>query len=115
MYSLESNVIGKRIKEIRVEMLKMSQREFAEALDAKKTMISLYENGRRNPSRETVEKMSRLSGVSADYIMGISEHKSLDFNKSIMLTSDLEKLLLQIENLDPQKREEIINMIKNEL
>ncbi|PED84339.1 transcriptional regulator [Bacillus pseudomycoides] len=112
---MESNVIGKRIKEIRVEMLKMSQREFAEALDAKKTMISLYENGRRNPSRETVEKMSRLSGVSADYIMGISEHKSLDFNKSIMLTSDLEKLLLQIENLDPQKREEIINMIKNEL
>ncbi|PDY62338.1 helix-turn-helix domain-containing protein, partial [Bacillus cereus] len=41
------NVIVIRIKEIRVELLKMSQREFAEALNAKKTMISLYENGRR--------------------------------------------------------------------
>ncbi|MGX5433396.1 helix-turn-helix domain-containing protein [Bacillus toyonensis] len=109
------NVIGIRIKEIRVELLKMSQREFAEALDAKKTMISLYENGRRNPSRETVEKMSRLSGVSADYIMGISEYKSLNSNDSKDLKDELKEIMLQINELDPKKREEIIAMIKGEL
>ncbi|ABS22858.1 helix-turn-helix transcriptional regulator [Bacillus cytotoxicus] len=112
---MSDNIIGIRIKEIRVELLKMSQREFAEALNAKKTMISLYENGKRNPSRETVEKMSRLSGVSADYIMGLSEHKSLNSKDSRALKDDLKELMQQIDELNPRKREEIINMIKNEL
>ncbi|PEJ95247.1 helix-turn-helix domain-containing protein [Bacillus wiedmannii] len=112
---MSENIIGTRIKEIRVELLKMSQLEFAEAINAKKTMISLYENGHRNPSRETVEKMSRLSGVSADYIMGLSEHKSLNSIQSKSLKDDLKEIMLQINDLDPKKRAEIINMIKNEL
>ncbi|MGD2273176.1 helix-turn-helix domain-containing protein [Bacillus wiedmannii] len=112
---MNENVIGVRIKEIRVEILKLSQREFAEAIDAKKTMISLYENGRRNPSRETVEKISRLSGISADYIMGISAHKSLNSDDSIHLEKDLKEIMQQINELDPKKRKEIIAMIKDEL
>lgn len=108
---MEDNVIGIRIKEIRVDMLKMSQREFAEALDAKKTMISLYENGKRNPSRETVEKISKLSKVSADYIMGLSEHKTLNSIKSKEATSDSEKLMQQLLELDPEKFKRIMDII----
>lgn len=33
---MSKNIIGVRIKEIRVELLKMSQLEFAEAINAKK-------------------------------------------------------------------------------
>ncbi|MDA1577248.1 helix-turn-helix transcriptional regulator [Bacillus cereus group sp. BY17LC] len=112
---MSENIIGIRIKEIRVELLKMSQLEFAEAINAKKSMISLYENGHRNPSRETVEKMSRISGVSADYIMGLSEYKNLSSTDSKSIKDDLKEIMQQINDLNPKKREEIINMIKNEL
>lgn len=108
---MNNNVIGIRIKEIRVDMLKMSQREFAEALDAKKTMISLYENGKRNPSRETVEKISRLSNVSADYIMGLSEHRTLNAEKSKNATNDTNELLEQLQNLDQKKLKKIMEII----
>ncbi|EEM21050.1 Transcriptional regulator, XRE [Bacillus thuringiensis serovar tochigiensis BGSC 4Y1] len=47
--------------------------------------------------------------------MGLSEYKSLNSTESKSLKDDLKEIMLQINDLDPKKREEIINLIKNEL
>ncbi|MCU5282944.1 helix-turn-helix transcriptional regulator [Bacillus cereus] len=46
--------IGIRIKEVRVDILDLPQGDFAKLIKIAKSMISLYENGKRKPSRETV-------------------------------------------------------------
>ncbi len=51
------NAIGKRVKEIRAE-LKMSQSQFAESIGVSKSLISLIELGRKNPSVETIDKIA---------------------------------------------------------
>lgn len=52
-----------RIKILR-EMLKLSQTEFAEALNLKRNSISLIEVGKRNPSDRTISDMCEKFNVS---------------------------------------------------
>lgn len=59
-----SETIGSRIKEVR-KSLKMKQNELADAVGVNYTMISLYESNKREPSRETVENIARVTNVSA--------------------------------------------------
>lgn len=96
---MSDNKIGNRIKEVRVDILDLSQGEFAKLIKIAKSMISLYENGKRKPSRETVENISKISSVSADYIMGISdnkyqsEHNTTQSEKELFHTFNKVKLL----------------------
>ena len=41
---MNHELISRRVKEIRTEILKMSQREFSEALGVSKPLISMWEN-----------------------------------------------------------------------
>ena len=49
------NIIGKRIKEIRMS-LGYTQQQFADSVDISKPMVSYIESGKKTPSRETVSK-----------------------------------------------------------
>ena len=57
---------------------KMSQDTIAKALGISRQAISYYMNGTSLPDIESLEKISRLLEVSADYLLGISEYKSID-------------------------------------
>ena len=48
----------------------MSMKELGEALGCSESTISLYENGKREPSFETLLKMGELFGVTVDYLLG---------------------------------------------
>ncbi|PEN09699.1 helix-turn-helix domain-containing protein [Bacillus pseudomycoides] len=104
--------IGSRIKEVR-KSLKMKQNELAEAVGIHFAMISLYESNKRTPSRETVEKMAPVLNVSADYLMGLSEHKTLDEEKSKQVSKEAADLMEKINKLPPEKRKLIENLIDN--
>ena len=70
------NIIGKRIKEIRLS-LGYSQQQFADHIKISKPMISYIESGKR-PPLETVSKIANISNISSDYIMGLSNDKQPD-------------------------------------
>ena len=51
----------------------LSQRQAAGDLHISQALLSHYENGAREPGLDFVCRASRYYGVSADYLLGISE------------------------------------------
>ncbi|MCM1546500.1 MAG: helix-turn-helix domain-containing protein [Clostridiales bacterium] len=70
----ESNfeTIGKRIKELRIEK-KMSQADLGILLSVSQDTVSLWENSKSLPPADIIIKLVEIFGVSADYLLGISE------------------------------------------
>lgn len=75
-----------RIAELRKEM-NLSQEELSEMLGVSQQTISKYENGRNEPGSETLILMSKLFGVSIDYIIGnpniIAGHECHDISRGV--------------------------------
>lgn len=60
--------IGKRIKDIRAG-LKMDQKTFSGKLGCTVSALSNWENGRNKPNDIMIKEISRLGGVSVDYLL----------------------------------------------
>lgn len=60
----------------------MSQLQLAEALNVSASTIGMYEQGRRSPGLDVLIQMSRIFGVSLDYLITGTEFTSPtdDFN-----------------------------------
>ena len=65
-------LVSKRIKEIRLDN-KLTRAQFGEKLAVSQDTVSLWENGKSLPATEYVIAISKTFGVSADYILGLSE------------------------------------------
>ena len=63
-----SEQLGKNMKRIRVKK-KMSQGDIARALDVDRGYISNIENGKKNPTLATIQKLAEALGVSADELL----------------------------------------------
>ena len=61
-----------KIKELR-ERKEMSQAELAKMLNLSPSTIGMYEQGRRQPNHETLEKLADFFHVSTDYLLGREE------------------------------------------
>lgn len=70
---MKNNVIGKRIKNFRLEM-NISQKELGERLGFCNQTISFWESGQREPSLDSVVQLAALFKTSADYLLGITEY-----------------------------------------
>ncbi|MDC2867540.1 helix-turn-helix domain-containing protein [Bacillus sp. BP-3] len=105
------NAIGKRVKEIRAE-LKMSQSQFAESIGVSKSLISLIELGRKNPSIETINKIANKGNVSIDYVMGLSDNKNIEENQSSGVMLELQHYINKVEKFDDETKEFAIKKIK---
>ena len=57
------------------ESNKMSQQELATKLGVSRSTIGMYEQGRREPSIETLEFIADIFNVDMDYLLGKSEVK----------------------------------------
>ena len=62
-------MLGRRILEMRL-CLGWSQVELAKKLDVAKQTVSNWENGNIQPSIEMLLRISRLFGVTTDYLLG---------------------------------------------
>ena len=66
-------LISERIKELRKEN-KISQIELAEKCNVKQSCVSKWERGATLPDAEMIVHLTKIFGVSADYLLGINEY-----------------------------------------
>lgn len=62
-------LIGKRIKDIRIEK-GMSQQELGDMIGVTKVSVCGYENGTRTPSLETFCMLADIFETTTDYLLG---------------------------------------------
>ena len=63
-----STKLGKNLKKIRIAK-KMSQGDISRALEVHRAYISGIENGKRNPTLATIEKLANAIGVSVNELL----------------------------------------------
>lgn len=68
-------MIGDTIRRLRTEK-GLTQRELAKLLGISPSTIGMYEQNRREPDLTSIENMSKLFDVTADYLLGISDIKN---------------------------------------
>lgn len=70
-------MLSERIKELRLSRC-MNQVEFAKKIGVTKQSVSNWENNNIQPSIEMLVKITEIFSVSADYLLGIDNRRSLD-------------------------------------
>ena len=63
-----SSKLGQNMKRIRIKK-NMSQGDIARALEVDRGYISNIENGKKNPTLATIQKLADALGVSADELL----------------------------------------------
>lgn len=64
-----------RLKELR-ESRRITQSQLGEHIGAKKSAISLWESGKRQPDQETLVHIASFFGVTVDYLLGRDPHEA---------------------------------------
>lgn len=64
-----------RLKELRLENGYKSQQDLAKVLFVNQTAVSQWERGITIPTAQTLIKLSKMYGVSIDYILGTSNER----------------------------------------
>ncbi|WP_247934696.1 MULTISPECIES: helix-turn-helix domain-containing protein [Streptococcus] len=70
-------MFSNRLKELR-QKAKVTQKELAQSINSSQQNIALYEQGRRKPKYETLEKLSVFFNVSTDYLLGKTDFPEPD-------------------------------------
>ncbi|MBQ5969428.1 MAG: helix-turn-helix transcriptional regulator [Clostridia bacterium] len=70
-------MFGERIKALRLS-LGLNQVEFAKTLHVTKQSVSNWENENIQPSIDMLTKIAKLYSVSADYLLGLQDFRSID-------------------------------------
>lgn len=73
----ELNIFSERLKEFR-NYKKMTQKDFADKIGITAAALSAYENSGKNPSIAVVKRISKVFGVSIDWLCGLSEQMTLN-------------------------------------
>ena len=64
------NLFAEKLKELRIEK-GVGQVELAKAINVSKGIISLWENGLREPKLSNLIELSKFFEVSLDYLVGL--------------------------------------------
>lgn len=72
-------MFGERIKALRLS-LGLNQVEFAKTLSVTKQSVSNWENENIQPSIDMLTKIAKLYSISADYLLGLQDFRSIDVN-----------------------------------
>lgn len=76
----------------------LTQRQMARKVGVSSSMIALYEAGTRFPSLPVLVELSRVLGVSTDYLLGVSTHEEKYLDVSDLTHQQVISLQLVIEN-----------------
>lgn len=94
--------VSRRLKKAREES-GLTQKEVSDKLGLKKTTLSGYENGKSEPSMETLVQLANLYGVSLDYLMCRTDTR-IEFNEEEYKVIDADRQQLR-ERLDSIEKE----------
>ena len=101
-----------RLKELR-ESRGESQQSLAMKVNSSQAMISRFELGISYPDVQTVIAISKLYGVSTDYLLGVSDIK-LPYTKSDLSEKE-QNLLFQFKKLNDTQKEKAVAYIQGML
>lgn len=94
---------GIRLKELRKNN-NLTQQELADKMSLVKSSISAYEKSAKYPSVEVLVKLCHYFNVSADYLLGLSDNKSLkDYDLTEEQIEIVMKIIIQFHQLNNQK------------
>ena len=92
------------IKDIRMQK-GLTQSEVASALGVSSVVYSRYENGKWQPSIDTLIQMADIFGVTVDYLLGRQ-----DIEDSTLSEYELH-LLIASRNADERAKQDALNML----
>lgn len=70
-------MFSERLKQLRKEA-KLTQKQLAKKMNTSQPSYQNWEKGTRNPSKENLEKLSKIFNVSVDYLLGNTDIKNSD-------------------------------------
>ncbi len=73
--------IGQRISSLRQE-LKLTQKELAEKFNISSSSIGMFEQNRRSPDSELLNRFADFFNVSVDYLLGRTDIKNSNDSKT---------------------------------
>lgn len=82
---------GERLQEQR-GLKKWSQVQLAERIGISASQVANYELGRRLPSLQVVIDAARVLGVTADYLLGLSDEQAQWLDISDLSTEEVEAI-----------------------
>lgn len=127
-------MLGDRLRELRVEK-GLTQEELGELVSLTKANISKYESGKLEPNIDTINYLASFFNVNVDYLFGRTTVRNFYIDKqdeiikvihSVILTdkdltsfwtefphrAELQSLLKQIKDLNPEAIYRLIKYIK---
>lgn len=93
----------KRLIEL-MEEKNMTQVELAKLVGTTNVTISRYLSGQRNPQIEIVTRIAKILNVSIDYLLGLSDDKSVNINNFDYSMQHILNKLDSLNLLDSKKR-----------
>jgi len=100
-----------RLGELRQEQ-SMNQRQVANDLGVSQAVLSHYENGLREPKLEFVSKVCVYYGVTADYILGLSDDRTNAVTRLSAVVCDKLKVLEEVRQKESQLLGELKELCK---
>lgn len=97
-----------KLKELR-EAKKVTQSQLGEYIGAKKSAISLWESGKRQPDQETLVRLASYFDVSVDYLLGLD---SAEQTEKAPANSFDAQIIKELEGADADLAEEVLNFIR---
>jgi len=91
-----AEVFPKRLKYSR-EYLGITQIEAANTLKIAQNTYSSYETGRSEPSLEMLAMLSKLFGVSVEWLIGLSSDSGVNAMRQVIEEREREKILKKME------------------
>lgn len=101
--------MSNRIRAVRKQS-RFSQAELAQRLEVSEPTISNYETGKREPDKATWVRLSRILGVSVDYLMGLDAEKAAA-PKGDGLSDGAKRLIERYENASEEDRRRILAVV----
>ena len=86
------NGLSNRLQEQR-QLLKLSQKEVAQAINVSPSIISNYESGERTPSVENLMALAGLYRCSVDYLLGLEKNEGASYIDISNLSQAQQQLL----------------------
>jgi len=105
---MENNILGNRLKTLRLEA-GLTQEEFGKPYSLKKSTVSQYESGSSRPDDALKKRIATDYNVTLDWLMGMSDIRNYSDNKyiTVALHNDTE-----YDDLPDEAKNEINSFIE---
>src|SRR5204863_1338996 len=87
---MDNNMIklNENIRYVR-KQLNLTQDQFAQKLDIKRSLVGAYEEGRAEPRLELLQKMAAMAGISVDLLIGRDLSQLKDYEKKSLTSKEV--------------------------